>query len=340
MTYEDRVEKVKMALSVEQVVAISQPLSGQGRWLKGVDHDSLIVDTEKQVWFWNSQFKQGDHITWVQEYIPVNPKTLDIDPNGSTGCSFGVALAFLEKMASGVLPENYRPPDIKVKTLIHPDKSVADLYHKNLLESAEGQTAWMNRGIGEYHWDKWNLGYKFNHWGRGPSLAIPIYEDSNLKTIRHRIINPVDGKRYLPEMEGSGAWLFNIDILLEKPQEVFIIEGEIKCLVAASFDINGIGTSGIMILPDRYFERLAKVPVIYVCPDPVINKKKRDVTPYHIRWVQELSRMTDVRVLALPDKLDDMLMRPGREIEETFRAFQAIKRTARRVTPQLIDSLR
>jgi len=58
--------QIKEANPIEEVIAETQRLRGQGRWLRGVDHDSLVVDTHQQMYYWNSAGEWGDVIEWVQ----------------------------------------------------------------------------------------------------------------------------------------------------------------------------------------------------------------------------------------------------------------------------------
>jgi len=58
-------EKVKEANLIEDIVGAEYPLRGRGRYLRAEQHDSLIVDTHGQAYFWNSQGEQGDVVTWV-----------------------------------------------------------------------------------------------------------------------------------------------------------------------------------------------------------------------------------------------------------------------------------
>jgi hypothetical protein len=300
---------------------MTETLTGSGKWLKGADKSSLVVDTEENRFYWNAASESGDIITWVMDHTPMNPATLEFDKaNGQVGCKFTTAIAFLEKFINGTAPEDYSYKPVQ-KERVYPHISKALEYYNNLINNPEAQARWHERGIGEWHWDKWTLGYKDNHWGRGPSLSIPFFEDGELKTIRHRVINPVDSRRYLPELEGSGSWVFNIDVLKDKPKELWIIEGEIKYLVASSYDLQGVAISGIQILPDRYIERLAQAEKIYVCPDPIINSKKV-ITPYDIGWMKKLACLTEVRLVITLDKIDDFLM----SSVEAYKALMAAKR--------------
>lgn len=61
------IEATKAANPIELVVAETEPLTGTGRYRKGSKHDSLVVDTKNQAYFWNSMGDDdsGDVITWV-----------------------------------------------------------------------------------------------------------------------------------------------------------------------------------------------------------------------------------------------------------------------------------
>jgi len=59
------ITRVKEANLIEEVIGAEYDLRGGGRYVRATAHDSLIVDTHGQCYFWNSQGEQGDVITWV-----------------------------------------------------------------------------------------------------------------------------------------------------------------------------------------------------------------------------------------------------------------------------------
>lgn len=61
------IESIKAANPIEEVVGESHPLKKGGRrYLNGMEHDSLVVDTQKQYYVWNSQGHSGDVINWLE----------------------------------------------------------------------------------------------------------------------------------------------------------------------------------------------------------------------------------------------------------------------------------
>ena len=95
------IQSLKKLVKLEEVIAETEPLTGPGRRLRGQNHDSLIVDIERQVYFWNSRTgsRPGDVLTWLMEL---------------NGWSFAEARADLARRAGVELPEKRdrlaRPP--------------------------------------------------------------------------------------------------------------------------------------------------------------------------------------------------------------------------------------
>ena len=61
------IEGIKAANKIEDVVEETHPLQkNSGRYLRCLEHDSLVVDTQSQYFVWNSQGKSGDVIEWLE----------------------------------------------------------------------------------------------------------------------------------------------------------------------------------------------------------------------------------------------------------------------------------
>ncbi len=63
----DYASEVKRRVRIEEVIQEDCPLRGSGRYLRCAEHDSLVVDTQHQAYFWNSEGEQGDVFTWVMK---------------------------------------------------------------------------------------------------------------------------------------------------------------------------------------------------------------------------------------------------------------------------------
>lgn len=60
------IERIKLATLIEDVVGETHPLTGNARYRKGADNDSLVVDVERQYYVWNSVGHSGDVISWLE----------------------------------------------------------------------------------------------------------------------------------------------------------------------------------------------------------------------------------------------------------------------------------
>lgn len=66
------IQAIKEANPIEDVIQESgQRLRGRGRYLRGQEHDSLVVDVDKQYYMWNSkgQDHAGDVINWLENEL-------------------------------------------------------------------------------------------------------------------------------------------------------------------------------------------------------------------------------------------------------------------------------
>jgi len=63
------VDEIKGANPIEEVMNEDEPLEHRtGRYVRGVRHDSLVVDVRNQTYYWNANNEWGDVIEWVQRH--------------------------------------------------------------------------------------------------------------------------------------------------------------------------------------------------------------------------------------------------------------------------------
>ena len=63
---ETLLETLKSRVKLEEIIAETEPLVGQGWFRKGQAHDSLVVDVDRQIYYWNSQSdRPGDVFSWL-----------------------------------------------------------------------------------------------------------------------------------------------------------------------------------------------------------------------------------------------------------------------------------
>jgi len=128
------------------------------------------------------------------------------------------------------------------------------LYNDNLRNSQTAQALWVERGIPQAWQDFFELGYSENFTYTGKfgkaitsSLVIPVKKmGGEVVTIRHRLLNSLDGSRYRPEIAGLGAHPFICDTSINKSDDLIIMEGEIKAAVTyLTYDKVGAQVIGI-----------------------------------------------------------------------------------------------
>jgi len=305
------IEDVKK-IPVEDVIALNFVLSGTGRYRKGVLHDSLVIDTQKQIYNWYSKAEYGDVIAWVRR--------------NTEHTSFGGAINYLKSLLAS-MPNRVGDNEVVAPVVKELSQDAAYEYYANLLTTPLARDWWNKRGVNEASCALWKLGYKPNHFieteqgkvSAGATSSIPFFEDGVVKAIRHRLWKPLGKTRYVPEQNGLGSWLFNSDILEQSHPSIVIIEGEIKYIVCHQWGERGVGLSGVGILPDRYKEKIANFNTVYVCVDP--DPKG---SPYDKAWIIELAKMTDVRIITLPDKVDDYINAGN------WKGYKGAKQNARR----------
>ena len=151
-------------------------------------------------------------------------------------------------------------------------------YNENLRNSEKARELWAARGVPEYWQDYFDFGYSDNFTYKGKSgklttnsLVIPVKKvGGEVVTIRHRILNAIDGSRYRPEIYGLGSHPFICDTAIEKSEDIIIVEGEIKAAVTfLTYDkpgsqVVGIPSKSMMVETIRKL----KGRNVLVVPDP------------------------------------------------------------------------
>ena len=66
------VERIKQGNRIEDVIGATHELRGNARYRKGAEHDSLVVDVERQYYVWNSAGHSGDVINWLENTRQMN----------------------------------------------------------------------------------------------------------------------------------------------------------------------------------------------------------------------------------------------------------------------------
>lgn len=270
--------------------------TGRARWRRCKQHDSLVIDTQRDSFFWNSRSISGGPVAWLVEV---------------EGMSREEARAALGEKP-GYCPPIPKPPKQNGPTpeQIASLTSRAELYHESL--TAEARAWWYSQGINDASIDYFRLGYiarrSFKPYCE--AYTIPYWHGGRVINLRQRLTDESRG-RYRGELAGLGNSLFNIDGLgrtdgLMKRGQAVLFEGEKKAIVGYQVGLRVAGIAGANTWESRFVEhfKAAGVSLVYIALDPgveahVTEQIASDFAAAGIRAI----------ISKLPDKPDDMISR-------------------------------
>jgi len=211
------------------------------RWGKATDHDSLVLDKEKGIFFWNSKELSGGAISYLM---------------GVRKLSFPEAKKYLanyEYEDTFTLTVNTKVGDVYV----YP--KLVDVFFEYGQEKDKRQY-WYNRGISDSTIDRFRLGW-YNNYN-----TVPIFMDNALRQFQLRSDN-INGKRSITNYyKNVGPVLFNSDIL-KFTDKVYVTEGLTDCLRLTQEGLPAVsgnaGSGGWLTEWFIYFMRQKEIVVIY-----------------------------------------------------------------------------
>lgn len=298
--------EIKRNTRIEHVISQTEPLRQPPHpetqeWI-GLNHDSLRVNPQKQAFFWHSRGIYGDVFDW---YVQVLSKP------------FSEALV---ELAKGALPATVIPaiPEPRKARMPISDKLVERL-HCAMLRNPEAMKWCEGRGLDELDVLRFRLGY-IEMRDIGPATVLPVFADDQVVTIRYRAWNPrSQAEKYRPLFVGYNAHLINGDELNVMGPEVIVVEGEFKAYNLIKRGYPTVGLMGAATCKTEWLDRFKNKRRVYVALDP-------DQIPANLSWVKRLAAIhDDVRIVTLPMKPDDLIMREGGQA-----AFDACVRQARK----------
>ena len=176
---------------------------------------------------------------------------------------------------------------------------------------------WISAGIEDaYWWGEWRLGYDPAHvfWydtGEGwkqhqtATATIPVRDiTKRIINIKHRLITPTpDGCKYRMEYKTNIEPVFIANLDIENPDYIIKCEGEKKAAVSfLTIDSAKIQVYGLPKSPSDEMLSAIKAKHIIDIVDP-------DVTNKDIERTAEAYTDIDYRIIRLPEKIDDFILR-------------------------------
>jgi hypothetical protein len=138
-------DRLKSLLNLADLVAQTHPLTGSGRYRHGQKHDSLVIDTLHQEYWWNSKGEWGDILDWIgRYYLGYEAQWRSQDP-----AMFKEAIRALAQLAGQPEP-TFKPEDPQARQQRLDRQRLLDLaldyYHAQFLAHQPAQLYTVSRG--------------------------------------------------------------------------------------------------------------------------------------------------------------------------------------------------
>lgn len=229
---------LKQAVSrvpVEQVVGRDFDLHRAGeRYYRAVKHNSLVVDTEKNRWYWNSLGVSGNALDWLTKI---------------RGYSVADSLEILQNYTKVPLR---RSLDI----LFEPQLPYPKLLQAFYQLGKKKRDYWYTRGYTDDTIDLFMLGYTGKHY------VIPIIDKGVLLNFQCR----TPEKRIWNWTKNSGKQAFNFSIL---PSTTWVIltESPVDAIIATQYGFPAVSIFPNSLVWDnkftKYFAHLRKIYMLF-----------------------------------------------------------------------------
>ena len=220
---------------------------GGGNYLRTEEHDSLVIDITKDIFYWNSKGIVGDAYVWLTEveHIP-------------------------HAEAKMILKE-YKVPDhqayVEIISLIGKEvityPKLVSIFWENGLDSRD---YWYKRGLTDETINRFQLGF-YNDW-----YTIPIFMNGTFMNFQIRKEEP--NKRIKSWYSGVGPLLFNSD-LLKVANTIIITESPVDTILLNQVGLPGIShNGGADFWSPTWFKYFIHQKEIYIVYDNDIAGKK------------------------------------------------------------------
>lgn len=250
-------------------------------YLTTTEHDSLIIDVERDRWYWNSRNLEGNAYDWLVSIC---------------GLTSSEAVSALAEVVT--TPNYQKSYGVEMQPRPHPD--LLDIFWRN---GRDKRDFWYHRGYTDRTIDRFKLGWT------GKFYTIPIMVDGVLVNFQCR----TPEKRIWSWVKGY-AQPFNFSALNGNIREVLLCESPVDAIIATQF-----GYKAISVFPNiaqwkvEYNSRLLEVGRLTVAADN--DKSGREYT----KKVGKLLPGIRVNVLdweGFPDRFDvgDVLKYRGKAV--------------------------
>lgn len=212
----------------------------KGKFFTTEEHDSLVIDPQKALFFWNSKVVFGDALDYLIKVRGID-RYQAIVMLGETSDEY-------EYEAFETLPETPNP--ILVDIFYEYGKNYKDYWYNK-------------RGYTDETIDKWKLGFT------GKYHVIPIYQNGKFVNFQCRGKDAYGNKITKPFYQGGEALPFNLDYMpKDKSIPIFICESPVEVIIMEQNGYHAIGNMfGAMSWQQEWSKLLFDREIIYICYD-------------------------------------------------------------------------
>jgi hypothetical protein len=226
----------RMNSLLEKLISRDFHITGEGRWGTTEEHDSLVIDRERELFFWNSKEIYGNAIDWLTRV---------------KGYSFGEAISRI-----GNEDKRAALPLIREKVVEPTCPQLVDIFWE---DGKNYREYWYERKLTDESIDTFKLGYH-NGW-----YTLPIFVGSIFKNFQMRRDKPK--KKILNYYRGVGPQLINSGMLLYV-NEVVITEGPVDALLLTQEGVPAVShNGGSHGWRDEWFKHFMNQKSIYCVAD-------------------------------------------------------------------------
>lgn len=223
------------------IIAKDHKLLRKGNYYTTEEHDSLVIDPKRAIFFWNSKGIYGDVIRWLTEI---------------KGLSKVEAIRQVDETPEDFNFEAYEiQPDI-------PNPILVDIYYNY---GSQYRDYWYDkRGYNDSTIEYFKLGYT------GKYYVIPIFVDDVFYNFQCRGIDSNGSKIVRNFYQGIGNLPFNFDALktITKDTPIFITESPVDAIMLTQNGLTAIScTAGASSWDHEWSKLLFDYEKIYICYD-------------------------------------------------------------------------
>jgi len=258
-------------------------LKGSGRWYHTAEHDSLVIDSERELFYWNSRNLFGTAVDYLVSVKGMDKKSATERFKELKALSLGINV--------GDSSLEYTPYDTLVELLWNGGK-----HHRDY---------WYRRGLSDEYIDRYRLGY-YDKW-----FVIPLYNED--KFVNFQCRRDVPEKKIMMWYKGFSPILFNSP-LLNFVSEVYMTEGIVDAIKLMQEGLPAISTGSAGFWNPRWFNYFANTKKVWYIAD------NDDAGRFASQRVAKGIGVNKVRIFSFSDKREKFdtvdYFREGGTVEE------------------------